>query len=415
MKIATSIAFAVVTPLCRAFTTHSSTTFVSKAGYRIANSVQTSGCTCACAACTGNRAGYCCAGCTTHRSGCGCGTCKGSPASCFLGCNCAACSSTLLFMSDADVEEAVTVDDEVPAEVAALDGIESKEEAHNTERPSRGSGIQKHKKTEPKGTPLSELEIGSSVEGTIKTITSYGAFVDIGAETDGLLHVSRLSVDFVSNVEDHVKTGDTVTVRIVNVDKDKKQIGISMLTEDEENKANEAKASSGGKRKSRPQRSGGDRQSQIAVLQALSDAGFDSDTFIEGEVVSTLDFGAFVRFAASQLAESVEGELDGLVHISSLCAGRADSVESIVSVGDKVQVRLKSIDVEGNKSSLSMITAEEEKANRPNRNSEGGGGKPRRGRQLFSENEMGAKNWKESLDKFQTSQPTFTNEPVVRK
>merc|ERR1712125_75090 len=117
---------------------------------------------------------------------------------------------------------------------------------------------------------------------------------------------------------------------------------------------------------------------------ALGEAGFDTDKMVEGEVVNTLDFGAFVRFDTSQLGEGLEGELDGLVHISSLCVGRASSVDSVVKTGDKVQVRVKSVDTDGKKVSLSMISAEEEQANRPQRES-----RPKRNR-MFSEDEMGA-------------------------
>ena len=129
---------------------------------------------------------------------------------------------------------------------------------------------------------------------------------------------------------------------------------------------------------------------------------------VEGEVVSALDFGAFVRFDASQLAEGVTGELDGLVHISALTAGRADSVKAFVSVGDKVQIRVRNLDVEGSKVSLSMITKEEEEANRPQRNNRNN----RRG-QMFSEDEMGAKDWKESLEKFREEHHSFNNMPIV--
>merc|ERR1712012_855089 len=107
---------------------------------------------------------------------------------------------------------------------------------------------------------------------------AYGAFVDIGAETDALLHVSRLSTDFVSDVSSVVKAGDAVSVRIVEVNADKKQVAISMLTAEEEEAAQAARdnRNSGGKRKARPQRSQGDRQAQVASLMALDEKGFDS-------------------------------------------------------------------------------------------------------------------------------------------
>lgn len=326
------------------------------------------------------------------------------------GCNCPSCSSTSLRMSEEPAAEEPAA--EVPAEVAAMDGVASTEEAHNTDRPARASGLTKHKDKPKQGTPLSELVLGSMVDGRVKTVTNYGAFIDIGAATDALLHVSRLSVDFVSNVEDVVKAGQEVKVRIVEVNAEKNQVALSMLSEEEEEKAKGQKGGDGGKRKERPQRSQGDRRSQGATLKALSDAKHDTDKFVEGEVVSMLDFGAFVRFDASQLAESVTGELDGLVHISALMAGRCNSVADVVSVGQKVQIRVKGVDVEGGKTALSMITDEQEQENRPAR----GGGGGNRGRQMFSENEMGAKDWKESLEKFQTEQAvTFTNAPMVQE
>lgn len=299
-------------------------------------------------------------------------------------------------------EEAV---EEVPAEVVSMDGVDSEEEAHNAERPARGSGIHKHKKGSNDGVKLSDLEAGATVQGTVKGITSYGAFLDIGSQTDALLHVSRMSDDFVANVEDVVKKGDVVSVRIVSIDLEKSQIAVTMRSEEAEAKANDR--SSGGRRKERPRRSGGDRQAQRATLNGLANAGYDSDKFIEGEVVSTLDFGAFVRFDASQLGE-VTGELDGLVHISSLAAGRVNNVGDVANVGDKVQVRVKNVDAEGGKVSLSMIAAADEQAPRSQR-------PRRRGRAMFSEDEMGAKDWKESMEKFSEEQPSFTNVAVIER
>lgn len=313
---------------------------------------------------------------------------------------------TVLRMSTEEETPAeVAAEVEVPVEVAAMDGVADGEEAHNVERPQRDSGTKKHKQGE-KGIAISDLVVGSYVDGTVKTVTSYGAFVDIGAATDALLHVSRLSNTFVSNVEDVVKAGQKVNVRIAGIDAEKGQVAISMISEEEENAAKANRG--GGKRKERPRRSGGDRSAQVATINSLAETGFDDAKMVEGEVVSALDFGAFVRFDASQLAEGVTGELDGLVHISALTAGRADSVKAFVSIGDKVQIRVRNLDVEGSKVSLSMITKEEEEANRPQRNNRNN----RRG-QMFSEDEMGAKDWKESLEKFREEHHSFNNMPIV--
>jgi len=247
------------------------------------------------------------------------------------------------------------------------------------------------------------------VQATVKTTTSYGAFIDIGAETDALLHVSRLSDDFVANVEDVVKVGDTVTVRIVSVDTDKGQVAVTMRSEAAEAEAKAATSGGGGgRRRERPQRSGADRAAQAAAINALAESSFSDETFVEGEVVSTLDFGAFARFDTASLGEGLEGELDGLVHISALQAQRTGSVSDVVSVGDKVQVRVKQVDAKGGKISLSMISKEDEPAPRERRQNNRGGG-----RQMFSESEMGAKDWKESLEKSLEDQPKFVNSFVI--
>lgn len=321
-------------------------------------------------------------------------------------CPCAACRARVPMLCMSEVAE----ETEVPPEVEAMDGVADSEEAHNADRPARGSGIAKHKKSGGgaggrSGTPLADLEVGATVAGTVKAIQSYGAFLDIGAQTDALLHVSRLSDDFVSNVEDVVKAGDVVEVRIVSVDADKGQIAVTMRSEEAEAQAAD-RSSGGGRRKERPQRSGGDRQAQMAALASLAEKGFSDEQFVEGNVVSTLDFGAFVRFDASQLAEGVEGEIDGLVHISALTVGRADDVNSIVSVGDKVQVRVRSVDAAGGKVSLSMISKEDEPKPR-----ERGQRQQRAPRARWSPEEMGAADWKESMDGLE--QPSFANTAIV--
>lgn len=316
--------------------------------------------------------------------GCNCPAC--SP--CVAGCNCPGCQSsrTALF---ADVAE----ETEVPAEVEAMDGVESTDEAHNVERPARAN-LKKKKK----GKDLSEFTEGSTVKGTIKSIASYGAFVDIGASTDGLLHVSQLSAGFVSDVSDVVKEGQEVEVRIVKIDTGKGQVGLSMMTEEE------AAAS----KPSRPQNNRRqNRRDDSALLTALSEKGWDQSVMVEGTVVSTVDFGAFVKVDASTLNSECEGSFDGLVHISSLKVGRVGSVSDVVSPDDKVQVRCKSID--GTKVSLTMLSVEDEEAKAAEGGRRGGGG----GFNDEFDPGDGAKDWKESVSKFEEDQPVFTNKPMI--
>eukprot|EP00592_Proboscia_alata_P009006 CAMPEP_0194356094 /NCGR_PEP_ID=MMETSP0174-20130528/3872_1 /TAXON_ID=216777 /ORGANISM="Proboscia alata, Strain PI-D3" /LENGTH=401 /DNA_ID=CAMNT_0039125603 /DNA_START=120 /DNA_END=1325 /DNA_ORIENTATION=- len=346
----------------------------------------------------------------SHRLGCACNAC--SPLSskmCKAGCSCLACGmKTLLRMSESDETEApAVVEEDIPAEVASLDGIESADEAHNAARPARAAINKSRGGSRARGKPLSEIVIGSTIEGTIKSTTSYGAFVNIGFSSDALLHVSRMSDEFVSNVEDIVKTGDTVTVRVLSVDAEKNQVAVTMRSEEAE-----AAAASGGQRQQRPQgRARTDRSAQAASLTALADSGFDDAKFFEGEVVSTLAFGAFVRFDLATVSEGLAGTLEGLVHISALAEQRTESVESVCKTGDKVQVRVRSVDVDNGRVSLAMVTKDAEQASNERRRG-GGGGFDGGGDSLYEAHEMGAADWAESTTAV-NGDLSFNNAPMI--
>lgn len=294
----------------------------------------------------------------------------------------------------------------VPAEVEAMDGVNDETEAHNADRPAR-----KAIKKKPKGLPLSDFKVGDTITAKVKSVTAYGAFMDIGAETDALLHISNLSVDFVSNVKDVIEAGKEYEVRILTIDEGKKQVALTLLTVEQEEEAEaNASASRPAKRESRPQSNnnnssggGNARRDDSAVLKQLKQKGWDDSLFVPGTVISTVDFGAFVRIDCSQLnAELPSEEFDGLVHISQLAVGRVNSVESVCKVGDSVKVRVKSID--DRKVGLSMISVEDEAAQAEARGSSGGGSD-----QAF----QGNKDWKEALDNLQKDMPMFSNKPIV--
>jgi elongation factor Ts len=218
--------------------------------------------------------------------------------------------------------------------------------------------------------------------------------MDIGAQTDGLLHISQLSVDYVSDVSSILEVGQEVDVRIVNIDEKKNQVALTLLSESQEE---EAKANQQQARQPRPARSS-NRRDDSAVLSALAEKGWDKEAFVEGTVVSTVDFGAFVRVDASTLNSECEGQFDGLVHISALTAGRVDNVESVVKPDEKVQVRVK--EIANRKVSLTMVSVEDEKT----KQASFGGGAPV---------QVGNKNWKEDFENMQKDMPTFKNSPLV--
>jgi len=76
--------------------------------------------------------------------------------------------------------------------------------------------------------PLEEIEAGSTVNGRVVRIVDFGAFVDIGAQTDGLVHISEFSRGFVANPQEAVSVGQDVEVRVLEVDTDRRRISLSM-------------------------------------------------------------------------------------------------------------------------------------------------------------------------------------------
>jgi predicted RNA-binding protein with RPS1 domain len=309
--------------------------------------------------------------------------------------SCTGRRSTALFADLAEEVEApseeITTEEttaEIPAEVEAMDGVESVEEAHNVDRPARA---QLKKKSKNEGTELSDLVVGSMVKGSVKSITNYGAFIDIGAQTDGLLHISQLASGFVANVGDVLSEGEEVEVRIIAVDAAKSQVALSLMTEEQ------SSAQQGGGR----QRQQSNRRDDTAALANLVEKKWDAATFVEGTVVSTVDFGCFVRVDIGLLNSECEGAIDGLVHISALSNSRVSSVTDMVNVDDKVQVRVKSIT--GNKVSLTMLSVADEDKKQDAYNERGGGGG----------GFQGAKDWKESCEKMEADMPEFKNMPMV--
>ena len=93
---------------------------------------------------------------------------------------------------------------------------------------------------------ISHLQAGMILEGVVSNVTNFGAFVDIGVHQDGLVHISAMTNRFITDPRAIVKAGDIVTVKVVEVDKDRRRIGLSM-------RINEEKAPLGPKQTDKPQ------------------------------------------------------------------------------------------------------------------------------------------------------------------
>ncbi len=157
------------------------------------------------------------------------------------------------------------------------------------------------------------IEIGNEYEGTVKSLTSYGAFVDIGG-VDGMIHISELSWGRIKHPSEVVSIGDTVKVYVIGLDKENKKISLGYKRE-EDNPWN--------------------------IFTSKYAVG-DTATV---KILKFMPFGAF--------AEIVPG-VDGLIHISQIADHRIAKADETLSVGEEVDAKIIDINDEKKKVSLSI-------------------------------------------------------------
>ncbi|MBW4056327.1 MAG: 30S ribosomal protein S1 [Proteobacteria bacterium] len=161
---------------------------------------------------------------------------------------------------------------------------------------------------------LEKLEEGQIVEGTIKNVTDYGAFVDLGG-VDGLLHVSDLSWGRVGKPADVLKPGQQITAKVLKFDRSKGKIS-------------------------------------LGVKQTLADpwldvpAKFPIGERVRGKVVSLMEYGAFVE---------LEPGIEGLIHVSEMSwTKRVRRAADMLNIGDEVETVILGIDMGNRKISLGL-------------------------------------------------------------
>lgn len=76
---------------------------------------------------------------------------------------------------------------------------------------------------------IDDLRMGMQLEGTVRNVTSFGAFIDIGLHDDGLVHISKMSKNFVRDPKDIVKVGQIVKVYVCDINKEKNKVGLSLI------------------------------------------------------------------------------------------------------------------------------------------------------------------------------------------
>ena len=158
-----------------------------------------------------------------------------------------------------------------------------------------------------------EMEVGAKFHGTVKSLTSYGAFVDIGG-VDGMVHVSELSWNRIKTPADVVKVGDEIDVYVISFDPVKHKISLGYKTA-EMNPWN-----------------------QFMTNYNIGDV-------VDAKIVKLMTFGAF--------AEILPG-VDGLIHISQIADKRIGKPEDVLSEGQQVQVKITDVDAENKRISLSI-------------------------------------------------------------
>ena len=158
-----------------------------------------------------------------------------------------------------------------------------------------------------------EVEVGKRYQGVVKSLTSYGAFVDLGG-VDGMVHISELSWLRIKHPSDVVKVGDVLDVYVKDIDTENKKISLGYKkTED----------------------------NPWEVLKRDIEIG----SVVTAKVVSMTAFGAF--------AQIIPG-VDGLIHISQISNERINKPQDVLTIGQEVQVQITDIDFDKKRVSLSM-------------------------------------------------------------
>jgi len=178
--------------------------------------------------------------------------------------------------------------------------------------------IEKEEIEEIKNKVWDSLEIGNIIEGEVKRITNFGAFVDIGG-IDGLVHISDLSWNKIKHPSEVVSEGEKIKVEVLDFNRENNRISLGLKQ----------------------------------ILPRPWDVFMDSckvGDIVKGEIVNLLDFGAFVR---------LDSGVDGLVHISQISNEHVNRPSDKLKVGGKVKVKIMDIDEEKERISLSIKEASE--------------------------------------------------------
>ena len=161
------------------------------------------------------------------------------------------------------------------------------------------------------------IAVGSKIAGTVSRLTDFGAFVDLGG-VDGLIHISEMSWGRISNPREVLKEGQEVEVFVLDVDKEKGKISLSLKDADKN-----------------PWKLAADKYAVGSI--------------VEGKVVRMVPFGAFVE---------LEPGVDALLHVSQISREHVEKPSDVLSVGQVITAKVVDFNGEEKKISLSMKALE---------------------------------------------------------
>jgi small subunit ribosomal protein S1 len=160
---------------------------------------------------------------------------------------------------------------------------------------------------------LDELEQGKTYTGRVTSLANFGAFINVNG-ADGLVHLSELSWDHIEHPKEILEVGQEIKVKVINVDREKKRIGLSVRALQED-----------------PWRS---RVQKYSVGQ-----------LVEGMITRLTKFGAFAR---------LDGDIEGLIHISEIAEHRIEHPKEVLKEGETKSLRVIRIDADQHRIGLSL-------------------------------------------------------------
>ena len=181
--------------------------------------------------------------------------------------------------------------------------------------------IAREERKEKEAAFFAQAEVGQKYTGTVKSLTSYGAFVDLGG-VDGMVHISELSWKHIKHPSAVVNVGDVVEVYIRDLDVEKKKISL------------------------------GYRRAEDNPFEIFK-AKYQVGDVVTAKIVGMTTFGAF--------AQIIDG-VDGLIHISQIADRRIEKPQDALKVGEEVQVKITAVDEEAKRISLSIRALLEKEA-----------------------------------------------------